>query len=207
MMTHDERVRGWLDRCTVNENGCWLWPGATFRGGYGNVSVVSSDGTRRNAGLHRVVFEYIVGPIPEGLVLDHLPFCRTPACCNPAHLEPVTQQVNLLRGDTMTARRAAVTHCPAGHEYTSENTRRSSRGQRHCVACNTERKRRQTNACTGRPDGRAGAGNGGAKLTAEQARAIKTARESSRVLADRYGVSAGTVRSVRDGKTWAGLAA
>jgi len=132
-LTHEERVRRWIARCTLTESGCWVWPGATFRKGYGNVSVLNPDGTRRNAGLHRVVYEALVGPIPAGLVLDHL--CRTPACCNPAHLEPVTQRINLLRGETIPAARAAVTHCPRGHEYTVENTRVSSRNQRYCRAC------------------------------------------------------------------------
>jgi hypothetical protein len=46
--------------------------------------------------VHRDVYEQLVGPIPEGLVLDHL--CRNRSCCNPAHLEPVTTAENVRRG-------------------------------------------------------------------------------------------------------------
>lgn len=141
-MTHAQRVEGWLRRCVVDANGCWIWPGAKFRGGYGNVGVVDADGRRRNAGLHRVAYEYLVGPIPERMDLDHVHErgCRSTSCCNPAHLEPVTRRENLLRGDTISARRAATTHCPAGHAYTDENTMRSSRGQRSCRACRRARR-------------------------------------------------------------------
>ena len=82
---------------------------------------------------HRVIWTAERGPIPAGLDIDHL--CRTRACCNPDHLEPVTRQVNLLRGETTTAARAAITHCPRGHEYTPENTRTSKLGQRECREC------------------------------------------------------------------------
>lgn len=71
---------------------CWLWQGTiTEDGRYGQV--------RRKSGLtvvHRYAYEHEVGPIPDGLDLDHL--CRIRHCCNPAHLEPVTRGENLRRG-------------------------------------------------------------------------------------------------------------
>lgn len=70
---------------------CWLWRGALDRHGYGRVGV----GGTRTALAHRVAYMLAVGPIPDGFVLDHL--CRIRACVNPAHLEPVTQVVNLER--------------------------------------------------------------------------------------------------------------
>lgn len=132
-MTNDERIARWLSRCATDENGCWIWPGAKANGGYGNVLTLNSDGEYVSRGLHRVVYEHRVGPIPDGLDLDHL--CRVPACCNPAHLEPVTHRENTLRGETVPAARSKITHCPQGHEYTAENTRLSKRGQRSCRTC------------------------------------------------------------------------
>jgi len=72
---------------------CIEWTGATAKNGYGRVY--------RNGhwtGAHRHAYELKVGPIPEGLDLDHL--CSNRACINPGHLEPVTRQENLRRGDT-----------------------------------------------------------------------------------------------------------
>ena len=108
---------------------CVLWPGALNRTGYGLI--------RHPLGrvAHRVVFLLTGGVIPEGFQTDHL--CRTPACVNPAHLEPVTARENLLRAGM----NAAKTHCKRGHEFTPENTRESSgvRGPyRVCRACHRE---------------------------------------------------------------------
>jgi hypothetical protein len=71
--------------------GCWLWLGQLNRNGYGYVSV---GGRKRVA--HRVVWEVFVGPVPEGMVLDHT--CRVRCCCNPNHIEPVTVRTNTRRG-------------------------------------------------------------------------------------------------------------
>jgi hypothetical protein len=91
------------------ESGCWNWTGVLVRG-YGQIRL---DG--RSQYTHRVSYQLAYGPIPDGLVIDHL--CVNPRCCNPAHLEAVTQQVNMSRGKW-----ATKTHCPKGHEYTIENT-------------------------------------------------------------------------------------
>lgn len=88
---------------------------------------------------HRVAYEMLVGKIPEGMLLDHL--CRNPSCCNPDHLEPVTPQENLLRGEGITSKNAAKTHCPNGHEYTPDNTWISKLNQRHCKTCRARRQR------------------------------------------------------------------
>jgi hypothetical protein len=94
--------------------GCWLWTGARFRKGYGNFGI---DGHNRSA--HRVAYELYIGPIPEGLDLDHL--CRVPSCVNPDHLEPVTRRENIRRGDSVPARKAAQTHCKRGHPLFGPN--------------------------------------------------------------------------------------
>jgi hypothetical protein len=109
---------------------CWLWTAAKNDQGYGHIKV--SDGEWAYA--HRLAYELLVGPIPEGLELDHL--CRVRNCLNPAHLEPVTGRENVLRSTSPTAINARKTHCPRGHEYSAENTYYTPReGHRQCRAC------------------------------------------------------------------------
>lgn len=110
------------------ETNCWVWTASTSRG-YGYIAV----GGRRNARAHRVAYEMFVGPIPEGMQLDHL--CRNPLCVNPAHLEPVTQQENILRGVSIVAQNAAKTHCPQGHPYDGANLYVEKSGGRRCLIC------------------------------------------------------------------------
>lgn len=108
---------------------CWWWTGAKTPEGYGQVVIAG-----KIVGAHRHAYELAVGPIPDGLQLDHL--CRKPSCVRPDHLEPVTRRVNILRGTSPVARRAGTSHCVKGHEYTPENTVRSRRdGRRSCREC------------------------------------------------------------------------
>lgn len=76
----------------ITSCGCWVWLGQQNRNGYGRFK---RRGERIMA--HKYFFQLYKGPIPEGLVLDHL--CKVRACVNPNHLEPVTVQVNTLRGE------------------------------------------------------------------------------------------------------------
>jgi len=112
---------------------CWLWAVPTRPDGYGQFSI-----GRSTAYAHRFAYEAAVGPIPPGMELDHL--CRVRHCVNPAHLEPVTPRENVMRGQTPAAKNAAKTRCPAGHEYTAENTI-VFRRERSCRACVNGRKR------------------------------------------------------------------
>jgi len=100
--------------------------------GYGTIY---ANGASRLA--HRVAYELVVGPIPDGLHIDHL--CRRPICVNPAHLEAVTQRENTRRGNGATARNGRKTHCPAGHEYTDGNTYLARTGRRTCRSCTLAR--------------------------------------------------------------------
>lgn len=126
---------------TPDANGCMLWTGAVHKlHGYGRFR--TADRTTRQA--HRVAYKLLVGPIPAGLHIDHL--CRVRHCVAPAHLEPVTHRVNVLRGVAPAARHARVTQCPAGHAYSAENTRVTPLGTRKCRACHRARERQRREA-------------------------------------------------------------
>lgn len=118
---------------------CWQWFGATDVSGYGRFS---TGGKGVAPGLaHRVAYEMHVGPIPPGLVIDHL--CRNRSCVNPAHLEAVTPAENVRRTfEHPRVKPALRTHCPQGHEFTPENTRTPPSGGRKCIACAKETTRR-----------------------------------------------------------------
>lgn len=108
--------------------GCWLWTAAKIDG-YGRFSPVSGQVVC----AHRWSYEHHVGPIPEGLTIDHL--CRVRNCVNPDHMEPVTLLENL-------SRIPPRTHCPRGHAYDEVNTYytaphpRTGRRTACCRACN-----------------------------------------------------------------------
>lgn len=125
---------GWI----VAENGCHIWTGARSADGYGVVRV---DGRTRF--VHLVRYEREVGPVPEGMELDHFRCDAGPdACCNPLHCRPVSHRENMLRGDTVAAASAARTHCAKGHELSGTNLVPSKlrRGVRECRTCCTARK-------------------------------------------------------------------
>lgn len=86
-----------LDRIIEDSNGCWIWQGARDKGGYGKIACGGHYGGM--ALTHRVTYEAVHGP--TDLPLDHL--CRVPPCCNPDHLEAVTQGENVRRGATAIA--------------------------------------------------------------------------------------------------------
>lgn len=109
--------------------GCLEWVAYVRPDGYASFW----DGTRQ-VPAHRWAYEHVIGPVPEGLTIDHL--CRNRACVNPQHMEPVTHRENTLRGEGITARQARQTHCKNGHEFTPDNTYiRPSDGGRRCRTC------------------------------------------------------------------------
>lgn len=127
-----------IDRRSAGE--CWEWIGPVTANGYGRFSP-RVDGVLRRVMAHRVAYEDLVGPIPDGLVIDHL--CRNRRCVNPLHLEPVPQFVNVMRGTGVGVINAAKQECVDGHEFTAENTYMTPRGGRACRAC----QRRRTREC------------------------------------------------------------
>lgn len=111
---------------------CWIWQRNTDQAGYGR------HGSKR---AHRMVYESRIGPIPEGLTLDHL--CRVHACVNPDHLEPVTRAVNVMRGEGHAAVNARKTHCVRGHKFDERNTFIRPEGWRACRACHRGQRNRK----------------------------------------------------------------
>lgn len=126
-----DKNKFWEKVIKIGNGGCWRWKGAIVggeNGGYGQFRV----GDRRIV-AHRVAYELLVGPIPEGLELDHL--CRNRWCVNPAHLEPVTHLENMRRAPRWQDKNIK-THCIRGHEYTPENTYVNKKtGARRCRMC------------------------------------------------------------------------
>lgn len=112
---------------TRDEGGCWIFE-LLSRDGYGRFWF---KGKQMRA--HRWAFEFLVGPIPDGFVLDHL--CRNRACVNPDHLEPVTQRINTLRGETLPAQNILKLLCVRGHRLDGDNLRRDAKGRRRCREC------------------------------------------------------------------------
>lgn len=141
-----------MTKIVILPNGCWEWQACVDGGGY---SMTAHEGKTRRA--HIVSYLLTKGPIPEGLQLDHTchrppicmggKTCRHRRCINPDHLEAVTKDENGRRGNHNIAKffacghafQRAKTHCPKGHEYSSENTaRRCGDQSRRCKQCDRD---------------------------------------------------------------------
>ena len=123
--------------CTGGPTACWFWLGGKDPGGYGLFSISNP----RNSKLvrtqsHIVAYELEIGPIPEGLVIDHFR-CGNKSCCNPNHLEPVTSEENIRRAHRQKP------YCERGHLHTEKNSYFTDQRMRVCRACRAyERSRR-----------------------------------------------------------------
>lgn len=109
---------------------CWLWTGSTGSTGYGQVRIGS-----KLVKAHIWMYERYVGPVPEGLELDHMvDVCSSTMCVRPDHLEPVTHQENMLRSRMSYRRR---TLCRNGlHDITDPaNVHVHRTGKRQCLPC------------------------------------------------------------------------
>lgn len=135
-------MQRWVSKVAISHDpaGCWLWQGSINPCGYGQfrTNQFRSHQSRGDTVIraHRYAYLRFIGPIPEGLHLDHL--CRVRSCVNPAHLEAVTNKENGLRGVGAGALNARKTHCPKGHPYSGDNVILEPRPwgfSRRCRAC------------------------------------------------------------------------
>lgn len=137
MRGHTVTERFWAK--VVQDGDCWLWSGQNFsQEGYGKFSI--SAGEVKYA--HLWAWEHMVGSVPDGLELDHL--CLNKACVNPAHLEPVTHDINMQRA-LFPKFGSSADACRNGHQRTPENRVKRSKPRPgvsgECKICNRERER------------------------------------------------------------------
>ncbi|WP_369811150.1 HNH endonuclease signature motif containing protein [Hymenobacter mellowenesis] len=127
-MIRSVEERFW-EKVVIRQEGCWKWLAATTKGGYGRFKV-----GKFLAMAHKVSYQFINGPIPEGLLVRHT--CDNPTCVNPAHLELGTQKDNMqdriIRGRNPSLLK---THCKQGHLFSPENTYKDPDGTRRCKTC------------------------------------------------------------------------
>lgn len=122
---------GWI----VEPNGCHVWQGGKDKDGYGGVTI-----NKRYRRVVRYRYEREIGPIPDGMCLDHY-VCDNKSCVNPLHVRPVTPRENALRANGgIAVRGASTTHCPKGHKHGPDNTFPSwqKAGVRACRTCALE---------------------------------------------------------------------
>lgn len=131
-MAKDFQAKFWA-RIVVTPS-CWIWTGKPDTHGYGNVFI-----KRTCYKVHRVVWELLVGEIPEGLTLDHV-VCGVKLCCNPGHVEIVTRGENTRRAQT-------EIFCRAGH-LMSETRYTSPKGKTECSICRNARDQRRKEMMT-----------------------------------------------------------
>jgi hypothetical protein len=113
-------------------SGCWVWMGSLSGNGYGRFGKKVA---------HRVIYELLRGPIPEGMEADHM--CNNIICVNPDHIRPSMPRDNKMRGNGVCALHSRKTQCVNGHEFTVENTYNPPKrpGRRYCKTCTKNRKR------------------------------------------------------------------
>lgn len=106
---------------------CWNWKGGISVYGYGQFMM-----NKKNYRVHKLIYELLKGKVPDGLELDHL--CRVRHCVNPEHLEAVTHDENVKRGNDGLFQKLK-THCPQGHSYSGDNLYLDKKGYRRCRQC------------------------------------------------------------------------
>lgn len=116
--------------------GCWNWIGSKDAAGYGLCFLRGK--TER---IHRVMYALHIGPVPRGVEsrryaqVHHI--CRNTSCCNPQHLQLVSQRQNVLEGISPPAVNILKTHCKRGHLL----ERRKDGIAVDCRICDSQRKK------------------------------------------------------------------
>ncbi len=122
---------------------CWIWKGKIDYTGYGSFGM-RENGVSRTRAAHKIVYEVLVGPIPDGMQLDHdchdpticVDNCPHRLCVNPSHLAIVTPRQNVLRSNGIAAKNAVKMHCLNGHAFDEANTYIDrKKGSRLCRKC------------------------------------------------------------------------
>lgn len=127
-----EHLVSQLKTVTTTYGECWEWQGHKDTNGYGRFKH-----KQVSYSVHKYLWEYLYGPTPKGLELDHL--CRNVSCANPDHLEAVTHRENLMRGVRGNTFNSSKTHCRNGHEYSEMNTYTPPGStERQCRICKRE---------------------------------------------------------------------
>lgn len=133
--------RFWSKVDRRGDDECWPWLGTVLANGYGQFKIAGGS-----VPSHRYSYELNVGPIPDGLAIDHVwAFgCRRTDCVNPSHMEPVTPRENVMRSNAASALNARKEACPRGHAYdTIVNV--ASGPRRRCSVCHSGATRRSQN--------------------------------------------------------------
>jgi hypothetical protein len=141
-----EKIERQIERA---EDGCWLWTGAVSRTGRSAGYAYVSVGRQASRVAHRVAYQVYVGPISDGMQVDHECHnrdltcpggvtCRHRRCVNPEHLVARTQSENIQGSN----RQARIPACRNGHPFTAENTAVLTTGRRRCRTCRREQEAR-----------------------------------------------------------------
>jgi hypothetical protein len=126
-----------VEKIHINETTeCWEWTGCLTGAGYGQIGIQHPTKGYVSEYAHRVAYEWLVGPVPEGCELDHL--CRVRKCINPFHLEAVPHIENVLRGAAPNIIRSLRLICKRGHPLRGDNVYISAKGLRSCIICRRE---------------------------------------------------------------------
>jgi hypothetical protein len=141
MRTEAERFWSKVDK----RGRCWIWTASKDEKGYGLFHRTRKNGKEIKIKAHKWAWEQENGSVPDDMVLDHI-ICDNPSCVRPSHLALSSHAANILRSTRSVAGvNARKTHCPQGHEYTTENTIMVTNGPgyrgRSCKTCRRNRRR------------------------------------------------------------------